>query len=94
MANALAARGDVFGIVNNVGVARHETFDAVEPGAFAAVMDLNIRPALQLTQALGFRHTHGPSLEDRRGVSHCVRIAGLFEGPLQVLWERPGQVPR
>jgi NAD(P)-dependent dehydrogenase (short-subunit alcohol dehydrogenase family) len=42
----------VFGIINNVGVARHETIDAVEPGAFAAVMDLNVRPALQLTQAL------------------------------------------
>ena len=52
LANDLAARGDVFGIVNNVGVARHETIDAVEPGAFAAVMDLNVRPALQLTQAL------------------------------------------
>jgi peroxiredoxin len=26
--------------------------------------------------------------------SHCVRIAGLFEGALQVLWKRLGQVPR
>ncbi len=52
LANDLAARGDVFGIVNNVGVARHETIDTVEPGVFAAVMDLNVRPALQLTQAL------------------------------------------
>ena len=48
----LAARGDVLGIVNNVGIARHETIDSVEPGVLAAVMDLNVRPALQLTQAL------------------------------------------
>jgi NAD(P)-dependent dehydrogenase (short-subunit alcohol dehydrogenase family) len=52
LANDLAARGNVLGIVNNVGIARHETIDTVDPGAFAAVMDLNVRPALQLTQAL------------------------------------------
>jgi NAD(P)-dependent dehydrogenase (short-subunit alcohol dehydrogenase family) len=52
LAKDLTDRGDVFGIVNNVGVAKHETIDTVEPGAFAAVMDLNVRPALQLTQAL------------------------------------------
>lgn len=32
LANDLAARGDVFGIVNNVGVARHETIETVDPG--------------------------------------------------------------
>jgi 3-oxoacyl-[acyl-carrier protein] reductase len=52
LAKNLAARGDVFGIVNNVGVARHETIDAVDFDAFTTVMDLNVRPALQLTQAL------------------------------------------
>src|SRR6201997_4162575 len=52
LAKDLAARGDVFGIVNNVGVARHETIDAVDFGVFTTVMDLNVRPALQLTQAL------------------------------------------
>ncbi len=52
LAKDLAARGDVFGIVNNVGVARHETIDAVDFDAFTTVMDLNVRPALQLTQAL------------------------------------------
>jgi 3-oxoacyl-[acyl-carrier protein] reductase len=52
LARNLAARGDVFGIVNNVGVARHETIDAVDFGVFTTVMDLNVRPALQLTQAL------------------------------------------
>ncbi len=52
LAKNLAARGDVLGIVNNVGVARHETVDTVDFGVFTAVMDLNVRPALQLTQAL------------------------------------------
>lgn len=52
LAKDLASRGDVVGIVNNVGVAKHETIDAVEFGAFTAVMDLNVRPAMQLTQAL------------------------------------------
>ena len=52
LAKALAARGNVLGIVNNVGLAKHETIDTVELGVFAAVMDLNVRPALQLTQAL------------------------------------------
>jgi 3-oxoacyl-[acyl-carrier protein] reductase len=52
LANELAARGNVPGIVNNVGLAKHETIDAVELRVFTAVMDLNVRPALQLTQAL------------------------------------------
>jgi NAD(P)-dependent dehydrogenase (short-subunit alcohol dehydrogenase family) len=42
----------VAGIVNNVGVARHESVDAVDPDVLAMVMDLNVRPALHLTQAL------------------------------------------
>lgn len=49
---ALAARGTIRGIVNNVGVAQVETIDAVDPARFATVLDLNVRPALQLTQAL------------------------------------------
>ena len=52
LANELGTRGDVLGIVNNVGIAKHETIDAVEFGVFSVVMDLNVRPALQLTQAL------------------------------------------
>src|SRR5438445_3666488 len=52
LARGLAARGDVLGIVNNVGVARQETIDAVDFEAFNMVMDLKVRPALQLTQAL------------------------------------------
>lgn len=49
----LAARGDVTGIVNNFGSARAETFGEVEAHDFAETLDLNLRPALQLTQALG-----------------------------------------
>jgi NAD(P)-dependent dehydrogenase (short-subunit alcohol dehydrogenase family) len=52
LGNTLAARGNVLGIVNNVGLAKHETIDAVEIGAFTAMMDLNVRAALELTQAL------------------------------------------
>jgi 3-oxoacyl-[acyl-carrier protein] reductase len=52
LATELVARGRVLGIVNNVGVARHETIGSVDPNVFTTVMDLNVRPALQLTQAL------------------------------------------
>jgi 3-oxoacyl-[acyl-carrier protein] reductase len=52
LANTLAARGSVLGIVNNVGLAKHETIGAVDFRTFTAIMDLNVRPALQLTQAL------------------------------------------
>jgi 3-oxoacyl-[acyl-carrier protein] reductase len=52
LADELVGLGNVVGIVNNVGVARHESVDAVDPDVFAMVMDLNVRPALQLTQAL------------------------------------------
>jgi 3-oxoacyl-[acyl-carrier protein] reductase len=60
VADDLAVRGHVVGIVNNVGVARHENVGGVDPEAFATVMDLNVRPALQLTQALlpGMRTAH------------------------------------
>jgi short chain dehydrogenase len=52
LADDLVARGNVLGIVNNVGLARHERVDAVDPDVFAMVMDSIVRPALQLTQAL------------------------------------------
>jgi 3-oxoacyl-[acyl-carrier protein] reductase len=52
LATELAVRGGVLGIVNNVGLARNETIGAVDPNVFTTVMDLNVRPALQLTQAL------------------------------------------
>jgi 3-oxoacyl-[acyl-carrier protein] reductase len=52
LASRLAQRGNVLGIVNNVGIARHERFECVKFAGFASIMDLNVRPALQLTQAL------------------------------------------
>jgi NAD(P)-dependent dehydrogenase (short-subunit alcohol dehydrogenase family) len=52
VARGLAARGDVLGIVNNVGRVRHEEFGAVSEEQFGEVLDLNLRPALTLTQAL------------------------------------------
>lgn len=48
----LAAAGDVLGIVNNAGSARSETFGDVDPATFLEMMAFNLRPALQLTQAL------------------------------------------
>ena len=52
VASDLVARGNVLGIVNNVGVVRHEDFGTIDLDVFSAVMDMNVRPALQLTQAL------------------------------------------
>ena len=52
LADDLRTGSDVLGIVNNVGLARHENIFDVDPGTFAGVMDLNVRPALQLTSAL------------------------------------------
>jgi len=52
LASRLAARGNVLGIVNNVGVAKHELFECVTVADFSNIMDLNVRPALQLTRAL------------------------------------------
>ena len=52
LAKDLARQENVFGIVNNVGIAKHEVIDAVDLNGFVKVMDLNVRPALQLTQAL------------------------------------------
>lgn len=52
LAAQLGARGDVLGIVNNAGMARAEAFGRVDPGAFLDLMAFNLRPALQLTQAL------------------------------------------
>ena len=52
LASSLAKSGNVLGIVNNVGIAKHERFECVNFAGFSMIMDLNIRPALQLTQAL------------------------------------------
>jgi 3-oxoacyl-[acyl-carrier protein] reductase len=52
LAERLLARGDVLGLVSNAGLARHENFGDVEPTNFFALMDINLRPTLQLAQAL------------------------------------------
>ena len=59
LAFGLAERRDVLGIVNNVGIAKHERFECFNFADFSNIMDLNVRPALQLTQALlaGMRTT-------------------------------------
>ena len=70
LADNLAAHGGVLGIVNNVGLAKHETFGSVDLREFAAVMDLNVRPALQLTQALL------PGMQ-RAGFGRIINITSL-----------------
>jgi len=52
LAQRLAARADIVGIVNNAGMAQGDVFGDVDPNAFARLMDMNLRPALQLTQAV------------------------------------------
>src|SRR5580700_9982180 len=52
LASILAGRGNVLGIVNNVGIAKHEQFEDANFVDFSNIMDLNVRPALQLSQAL------------------------------------------
>jgi 3-oxoacyl-[acyl-carrier protein] reductase len=47
----LAGPGNVLGIVNNVGVAKHEPFECITFADFSNIMDLNVRPALQLARA-------------------------------------------
>jgi 3-oxoacyl-[acyl-carrier protein] reductase len=47
----LAARLDIDGVINNVGLVRPGALGEVAVGDLAAVLDLNLRPALQLTQA-------------------------------------------
>jgi len=59
LASRLAARRDVLGIVNNVGLVKHETIGAVDPSAFSVIMDLNLRPALQLNSGAPARHACG-----------------------------------
>src|SRR5262245_28824142 len=51
VATELTQRGDVLGIVNNVGAAKHERFGSIDPSAFFEVMKGNTKAALQLTQA-------------------------------------------
>jgi len=42
---------EVSHLVNNVGISRSETLEEVDLERFASIVDLNLRPAIQLTQA-------------------------------------------
>jgi NAD(P)-dependent dehydrogenase (short-subunit alcohol dehydrogenase family) len=52
LAARLGARREILGIVNNVGTGRAETFGSVDPDAFMAMIDFNLRSAIALTQAI------------------------------------------
>lgn len=52
LAQSLAQQSQVVAIVNNLGLARHETIDEASYSSFQQLMDFNIRPALMLTQAI------------------------------------------
>jgi 3-oxoacyl-[acyl-carrier protein] reductase len=52
LAKQLSSRRELVGIVNNAGMARHEQFSTVTADAFANLLDINLRPALVLTQAV------------------------------------------
>ena len=52
VASQLAQRGDVLGILNNVGASKHERFESVDPTAFFEIMKANTQAALQLSQAV------------------------------------------
>jgi len=52
LARDVVSRGNVLGVVNNFGIARHERFESVTDVDFMALLGANLRPALQVTQAL------------------------------------------
>lgn len=52
LATRLGRRADLLGIVNNAGAARAETFGSIDPAAMLDMIAFNLRPALQLTQAI------------------------------------------
>jgi len=52
LGETLAARGNVLGIVNNVGMSAHERFGDIAWDDFARIADLNLRPVIDLTQPL------------------------------------------
>ena len=48
----IVARRSIYGVVNNVGLARPQPLGAVDLADLVAVLDLNLRPALQAVQAV------------------------------------------
>lgn len=51
VADDIAKRYTVSHLVNNVGVSRSESLEEVNINQFASIVDLNLRPAIQFTQA-------------------------------------------
>lgn len=51
VAEDIARQYSVSHLINNVGISRSETLEEVNIEQFAAILDLNLRPAIQLTQA-------------------------------------------
>jgi 3-oxoacyl-[acyl-carrier protein] reductase len=51
IAEDIANRHQVSHLVNNVGVSRSEALEEVDITQFASIIDLNLRPAIQLAQA-------------------------------------------
>jgi len=70
VADTLGHQVDLVGIVNNAGVARAETFGGVAPADFMATVEMNLRPTLQLTQAIL------PNMQARR-FGRIVNITSL-----------------
>lgn len=51
VAATIARQYAVSHLINNVGISRSETLEEVKIDQFASILDLNLRPAVQLTQA-------------------------------------------
>jgi 3-oxoacyl-[acyl-carrier protein] reductase len=51
VADMIARQHSVSHLINNVGITRSEVLEDVDITQFASILDLNLRPAIQLTQA-------------------------------------------
>ena len=51
VADSIARQYSVSHLINNVGLSRSESLEEVDITQFASIIDLNLRPAIQLTQA-------------------------------------------
>lgn len=70
VAAAIASQHAVSHLINNVGVSRSETLEEVNIDQFASILDLNLRPAIQLTQAFL------PSMKARH-YGHIINVSSL-----------------
>jgi 3-oxoacyl-[acyl-carrier protein] reductase len=70
VAIAIAKRYAVSHLVNNVGLVRSESVEEVDLDGLSAVLDLNLRPAVQLTQAFL------PSMKEQ-GYGRIINVSSL-----------------